>query len=344
MFPLNYFKFLLTSQNQHGLHSPFVYDLVTKCFYDKKKYPEYELLRKYRKELLENNSGIKVTDFGAGSRVFRSDKRKISKIARHVGISGKRAKFLFRITNYLNCKTALELGTSLGIGTSALASNKRTEVTTVEGCPETASIAREQFEKFGLENIELKVGQFEEVLEDILRVGEKSGEWRVESQKRKENREERKEESGKRQETGNKKPQTTNKKQETTNNKPQTTNQKQETRDKKQETRDKRQEVRNQKSETPNPKQQTSNKKFDLVYFDGNHQKEATLRYFEQLLPAAHNDSVFIFDDIHWSPGMEEAWEEIKKHPEVQVTIDTFYLGLVFFRKEQARQHFKIRL
>ncbi|HAJ80920.1 MAG TPA: methyltransferase, partial [Zunongwangia profunda] len=57
-----------------------------------------------------------------------------------------------------------------------------------------------------------------------------------------------------------------------------------------------------------------------------------------------HNDSVFIFDDIHLSEEMEEAWKEIQQHPKVQVTIDTFYLGLVFFRREQAKQDFKIRL
>lgn len=82
----------------------------------------------------------------------------------------------------------------------------------------------------------------------------------------------------------------------------------------------------------------------DLVYFDGNHQKEATLKYFYQLLPLAHNDSVFIFDDIHWSKGMEEAWEEIKKHPDVRVTIDSFFWGIIFFRKEQEKEHFIIRL
>ncbi|GAA3585913.1 class I SAM-dependent methyltransferase [Snuella lapsa] len=83
---------------------------------------------------------------------------------------------------------------------------------------------------------------------------------------------------------------------------------------------------------------------FDLIFFDGNHQKEATLNYFESLLPTAHNDSVFIFDDIHWSKGMTEAWDLIKQHPRVAVTIDTFKWGFVFFRKEQAKEHFSIRV
>ena len=83
---------------------------------------------------------------------------------------------------------------------------------------------------------------------------------------------------------------------------------------------------------------------WDLVFFDGHHDKEATLNYFNQLLPTTHNDSVFIFDDIHWSKGMTQAWEIIKKHPQVTVTIDTFFWGFVFFRKEQLKENFVIRI
>jgi predicted O-methyltransferase YrrM len=86
------------------------------------------------------------------------------------------------------------------------------------------------------------------------------------------------------------------------------------------------------------------NQTFDLIFFDGHHQKEATLRYFDKFLPTAHNDSVWIFDDIHWSEGMQQAWEAIKSHEAVQVTIDTFQWGFVFFRKEQAKEHFTIKL
>ena len=83
---------------------------------------------------------------------------------------------------------------------------------------------------------------------------------------------------------------------------------------------------------------------YDLIYFDGNHSKEATLEYFKTCLPSVHNDSLFIFDDIHWSKDMEEAWEKIKTHEKVKVTIDTFQWGLVFFRKEQEKEHFIIRV
>ena len=81
----------------------------------------------------------------------------------------------------------------------------------------------------------------------------------------------------------------------------------------------------------------------DFAYIDGNHTKSATLRYFNYCLDKINNKSVLVFDDIHWSEGMEEAWEEIKAHPRVTVTIDLFRIGIVFFHPEQAKEHFVIR-
>lgn len=83
--------------------------------------------------------------------------------------------------------------------------------------------------------------------------------------------------------------------------------------------------------------------KLDLVFFDGNHRLEPTLKYFRQCLPLAHNDSVFVFDDIHHSPEMETAWKTIIAHPGVTTSIDLFYTGVVFFRKELTRQDFILR-
>lgn len=82
---------------------------------------------------------------------------------------------------------------------------------------------------------------------------------------------------------------------------------------------------------------------FDLVFFDGNHRKKPTLNYFNICLEKANNNSVFIFDDINWSDEMQEAWQEIKEHPDVRVTIDLYTMGLVFFRNELSRQDFVIR-
>src|SRR6187402_2891781 len=109
----SYLQFLWHSKNEHAVHSPFVFNLLTKCFYDKKIKSEYNTLKKYRNNLLQNKNTIEVTDFGAGSRVFKSNKRQISQIARTAGISPKRAQLLFRIVNYFKPDSILEIGTSL---------------------------------------------------------------------------------------------------------------------------------------------------------------------------------------------------------------------------------------
>ena len=81
-----------------------------------------------------------------------------------------------------------------------------------------------------------------------------------------------------------------------------------------------------------------------LVFFDGNHRKDATLSYFNQCLQKANDDSIFIFDDIHWSEEMHEAWKVIKAHPQITLTLDVFQFGICFFRKEKlAKEEFVLR-
>ncbi|HSN48706.1 MAG TPA: class I SAM-dependent methyltransferase [Flavobacterium sp.] len=205
---------------------------------------------------MENKKTIEVTDFGAGSKVFKSNTRQVSKIAKTAGISSKRAELLFRIANYFQPSTILEIGTSLGLATSALAmGNPKAKITTLEGCPETANQCQIQLQKFNINNVRLVITEFQSYLEIC-------------------------------------------------NLQPATCN---------------------------------------LIYFDGNHSQKATLEYFDLLLPTISNETLWIFDDIHWSPDMEKAWKIIKTHPKVTVTIDTFQWGLVFFRKEQPKEHFVIR-
>lgn len=250
-----YIKFLARSTNQHGVHSPFVYDLVTRCFNDSKWYETYASLAAYRNQLSKSKKVIEVTDFGEGSRVFSSNKRKVASIAKIAGIAPKRQELLYRIVTYLQPGSVLELGTSLGLSTIAMVKgNSDAKITTVEGCPETAKEALRMLQEHNAANVNLVVQSFEDFF-----------------------------------------------------------------------------------------KENTSTN-YDLVYLDGNHNKAKTLSYFRFLLNHANNDSLFIFDDIHWSPDMTAAWKEIAAHPKVTVSIDTFYWGLVFFRKEQPKQHFTIRV
>lgn len=82
----------------------------------------------------------------------------------------------------------------------------------------------------------------------------------------------------------------------------------------------------------------------DFVFIDGNHRQEPTERYFQQLLPKINNNSILVFDDIHWSREMESAWQTIKQHQAVRCTVDLFFIGIVLFRKEfKEKQHFIIR-
>ena len=82
----------------------------------------------------------------------------------------------------------------------------------------------------------------------------------------------------------------------------------------------------------------------DLAFIDGNHRRIPTVAYFHELLHRKSPESIFIFDDIHWSRDMEYAWEEIKSHPAVMLSVDLFFFGIIFFRPEfKAKQHFTIR-
>ena len=82
--------------------------------------------------------------------------------------------------------------------------------------------------------------------------------------------------------------------------------------------------------------------KFDLVFFDGNHSKEATLRYFYWLVEHANEDSIFIFDDIYWSIEMKQAWQEICNFDKVMLSLDIFSLGIVFFKKNREKEHIRL--
>lgn len=85
-------------------------------------------------------------------------------------------------------------------------------------------------------------------------------------------------------------------------------------------------------------------KQLDFAFFDGNHRYAPTMRYFESCLAKHSERSVFVLDDIYWSGEMKRAWREIKEHPQVMQTVDLFFVGLVFFRTTQPKEHFTLHL
>lgn len=251
---ITYLKWLPTTFHLHGIHSPFVFSFEKECLKSNKNKDTYQPLKKYRNTLLKNNQTISVTDFGAGSRVFSSNKRKVKKIARYAGATLNRMQLIQRVVHYFSPNHIVEIGTSLGMGTIALASQTNAQLISLEGCPETAQVAKTQLQAFSITNAKIIVGEFSESIKKL------------------------------------------------------------------------------------------TSKKYDLIYFDGNHSKEATLQYAQDLLVTTTNETVWVFDDIHWSSEMTKAWNEIKEIPEVTVTIDCFWLGFVFFRKEQRKEHFAIKV
>jgi predicted O-methyltransferase YrrM len=254
-----YLKYYFTAANGkgHGVHSPFVFDFIINVINDKRNFYAYQSIENLRQNLLRDDKILSIEDFGAGSTVAKSNQRKVSDIARSALKPKKFSQLMFRMVDYYKVNTIVELGTSLGVTTSYLASgNLKGKVYTFEGAKQVARVAAQNFEELSLTNITLIEGNFDETLQSTL----------------------------------------------------------------------------------------ANINKLDFAFVDGNHRKEPTINYFNQLLERANQNSIFIFDDIHWSAGMEEAWEHIKNHPSVTLTIDLFFIGLVFFRKEQkVAQHFSIR-
>jgi predicted O-methyltransferase YrrM len=87
-----------------------------------------------------------------------------------------------------------------------------------------------------------------------------------------------------------------------------------------------------------------SSNTIDFAFLDGNHRKTPTLQYFKQILQKSNDETILVFDDIHWSKEMEEAWGQIKTHEAVTLTIDLFFIGIVFLKKDfKVKQHFSVR-
>ncbi|MBK0381290.1 O-methyltransferase [Mucilaginibacter segetis] len=246
----------LKSKNRHGLHSPFVYQLVDEVIYDLKPKAAYHKIEQMRDKLLVDDRMITITDMGAGSRVNNNRQKKISDITINALKPPKLAQLLYRLAAFSKPNTIVELGTCLGITTLYLQeAAPAAKVYTLEGCPQTADVAKEVFDIAGLNDVKLITGNFDDTLQDVI----------------------------------------------------------------------------------------NEHQQLDFVYVDGNHQKTATLNYFNWCLPKVHKGTMLIFDDIYWSEGMKQAWKEIKAHPQVTVTVDLFWIGLVFFKPSQAKEDFLIR-
>lgn len=254
-----YLHYYFTASNGkgHGIHSPFVFDFIKNVLNDKKQYECYALIEQRRKVMLNDDTIIEVEDFGAGSSVIKTNKRIVKNIAQSSLKPKKFSQLLFRMVQYYQPETILELGTSFGVTTAYLAKgNTNAKVSTCEGAKNIANIAKQTFSKLNLNNITLTEGDFTKTLPPLL--------------------------------------------------------------------------------------QQLQS--VDFAFVDGNHRKVPTLDYFVQLLSYSNAATILIFDDIHWSAEMEEAWAAIQQHPAVNLTIDLFFVGIVCINADiKIKQNFTIR-
>lgn len=250
-----FLRFYWGAVTKYQLHSPFVFELVQAVLADRRRYYAFRDAELLREKMLSSDVALDVTDFGTGAS-RGTKKRSLRQIARLAGSSAEQGRRLFRLAQWLAPKTMLELGSSVGISTMYLASAARnTPFLSLEGCPQTAEVARTNTEMLGLKSVNIIAGAFEKTLLPAL---------------------------------------------------------------------EQLQQV-------------------DLVYLDGNHRLAPTLQYFETCLPFAREQSVFIFDDIHWSPEMQTAWEHIQQHPKVNLTIDFFDFALAFVNPDfKVKQHWKV--
>jgi predicted O-methyltransferase YrrM len=251
-----FLRYKLVSSNSHHLHSPFVFDLYNNVIKDENPFYIFNLIESVRARMLLSDDEITVHDLGTGGDRSSHKKLSLSTIAKHSVKPAKYGQLLFRLVNKFHPEYIVELGTSLGITTMYLAApHSDSKVITIEGCEETAAIAKKNFQLSRLKNIQQITGEFGECLPEAL-------------------------------------------------------------------------------AQIP---------RTDFVFFDGNHRKEATLAYFQLCLAKHQEHSVFVFDDIHWSGEMNEAWKIIQQHEDVTLTIDLFALGIVFFRTGFPKQHFILK-
>lgn len=247
----SYLTFWLDAVDEHSLHSPFLFDLYTKVIKPESVPGQFEAIEALRKKLLQNRSIITVADPGAGSIALKGAQRRISDIAT-TSLSPARYSALYaRVIRHFAYRHIVELGTSLGINTLYLAHPREATVTTFEGAPEVAGLARTTFEFAGAANINLIEGNIDTTLPSYLLNAPKA----------------------------------------------------------------------------------------DFAFVDANHRYEPTLKYVQWLIKKTHTKSIIILDDVHYSPDMERAWNELKRHELVYASVDLYRCGILFFDPSLNKQH-----
>jgi predicted O-methyltransferase YrrM len=152
----------------YDVHSPFLSAILLPLFYGKQ--PKLGIIEQRRKWLSKDKRQINKTEYGAGSTILKGKKLFVNKMAATSPVSSKEGSWLALLADKQNIKTVLELGTHFGLSGAYLISlNKNARLFTIEGCPETAALAKETFAQLNLQNrIHQQIGSFDELLPSFL--------------------------------------------------------------------------------------------------------------------------------------------------------------------------------
>ena len=71
----------------------------------------------------------------------------------------------------------------------------------------------------------------------------------------------------------------------------------------------------------------------DFVFIDGHHDGDATVSYFEQLIPFLSRSAWLMFDDISWSQGMKRAWKTIAEDKRVLFSSNLSLVGICYLER-----------
>ncbi len=154
---------------EHSLHAPYIYELYLNVIKPEFSDSRYIKIEQLRSQLLKDQSKLEITDLGAGSKYSKNKTRTVADIAKHSLSTSKISRLLYRLIKYTESKTIIELGTSLGINSLYLyAAGDQVNLSTFEGCPNTAAFAEKIFKKTGADNINLNVGAIDGTLPDHL--------------------------------------------------------------------------------------------------------------------------------------------------------------------------------
>lgn len=159
----------VSAQTIYDIHSPFVYAFAKEVLEDNRMFYPFKIIESLRQGLLQNHKVIQIKDYGAGSKANKQTSRPISNIVKYSAISPATGRQLFRLVNWHKPKTILELGTSTGISTMYLSAGAlNAKVITLEGCPETAKVAQQNFRRLGLQQVSLINDPFETGLQKAI--------------------------------------------------------------------------------------------------------------------------------------------------------------------------------